>query len=134
MAAAVPASLLALGLWLCFRQLRTCRRMGLGQLSAMTGREQVQQRSAFPPHTTLASKRLASPTFPGWIAPALLGAFHSLDHLVGYELHLRWYIQPQRVRCFHVDRQLKLRRCLHWQIGRLCTFENTVNVRSCATK
>src|SRR6516165_11930033 len=36
---------------------------------------------------TLATKRTATPyldrTFTGWIAPALPGTFHLLDHLVG---------------------------------------------------
>ena len=39
-----------------------------------------------PPHATLASRRLARPylrrTCTGWIAPALPGAFHLLDHLI----------------------------------------------------
>jgi hypothetical protein len=26
-----------------------------------------------------------------------------LKHLTGYELHLRWYFQPQRVSCFYIE-------------------------------
>jgi len=47
----------------------------------------VQQRSASPPHATLAFRRpataLPEPDLHRLIAPASPGAFHSLDDLIG---------------------------------------------------
>src|SRR4051794_10230611 len=62
-----------------------------------------------PPHATLAPRRLARPyldrTCTGRIAPALPGAFHLLDHLVGAGEQRRRHLEAQRLCRLQVDRE-----------------------------
>src|SRR5262245_60059297 len=63
-----------------------------------------------PPHATLASRRPARPylsrTSTGWIAPALPGAFHSLDHLVGAQQNGSGHIDTKHLRGLQIDDRL----------------------------
>ena len=55
---------------------------------------------------------------------------HSFDQLVGALLELRGYVEAERLRRLKIDDQLEFRRQLHWQLGRLCAFEDAINVAS----
>src|SRR5262249_33633670 len=85
-----------------------------------------------PPHATLASRRLARPylgrTCTGWIAPALPGAFHSFDDLVGGGEQRRGHCDAERLCGFQVDHQLVFGRCLYRKIGRLPALEDAVDI------
>src|ERR1700692_358574 len=75
-----------------------------------------------PPHATLASRRPAT-TLPGpdlhrLIAPALAGAFHSFDHLVGTREDGRRDVEAERLSGGYVD-EIELCRLLDRKIGRL---------------
>src|ERR1700676_2173817 len=51
-----------------------------------------------------------------------------LDHLVGDGEHVLRDFEAHRLCGLQVDHQLELGRSLHWQIGRLLTFENSIDV------
>jgi hypothetical protein len=80
-----------------------------------------------PPHATLASRRLARPylgrTCTGWIAPALPGAFHSFDHLVGATEEREREGDAEGFGRLEVDKQLDFRDLLDRQISRLVALD-----------
>ena len=53
----------------------------------------------------------------------------SLDHLVGGHKKGRWCVEPERLRCFKVQRGLKLVRRLHREVGRLVAAQDTVDIQ-----
>src|SRR5262245_57109143 len=85
-----------------------------------------------PPHATLASRRLARPylgrTCTGWIAPALPGAFHSFDDLVGTGEQHRRDLDAERFGSLEVDHKFISGWVLHRQIGRLLALQDAINV------
>ena len=87
-----------------------------------------------PPHATLACRRLARPylrrTCTGWIAPALSGAFHLFDNLVGSREQHRRYVQAKCLCSLEIDGQLEFGRELDRQVGRFGAFQYLVDVVS----
>jgi hypothetical protein len=79
------------------RQQRTCPPMRLWTRSANSGREQVRQRTASPPHAILASGQLARP---------YLGSF---NRGVGARRKAGWYVEAECPRCNQIDNEFKLR-------------------------
>src|SRR6516165_10306425 len=67
----------------------------------------------------------------GWIAPACLA--HSFDHLVGAQKD-RWrHGEAKRLGRLGVYSHLEFHWYLNWQVGRLLTAQNTINVGGTAT-
>src|SRR5262249_38414713 len=50
----------------------------------------------------------------------------SPNHLVSSRQHIRRYRQADLLGCLQIDDELELGRLLHWQIGRLGTFEDFI--------
>src|SRR5262245_46586215 len=67
-------------------------------------------------------------TCTGWLAPALPGAFHLLDHLVDAHQQRQRQLNAERLGSLEIDNQLELGRVLHRQIGRLAALENAINI------
>ena len=55
-------------------------------------------------------------------------AFSSPNDFVRSCQHVRWNRQAKCLRGLQIDHELELRRLLHWQLGRLGTFKNFVDV------
>ncbi len=55
-------------------------------------------------------------------------AFSSPNDFVRSCQHVRWNRQAKCLRGLQIDHELELRRLLHWQLGRLGTFKNSVDV------
>src|SRR5262245_3918572 len=51
-----------------------------------------------------------------------------LDHFVGEQQKRLWNCQPEHLGGLKVDNELKLRRVLHWQVGRLGTTQYAVDI------
>src|SRR5437588_11541822 len=85
-----------------------------------------------PPHAPLVARRLARPyldrTCTGRIAPALPGAFHLLDDLIGALLEEQRNIESERLGSLGVDDHLKFRRQLDGKLRRLCATKNAIDV------
>jgi hypothetical protein len=52
----------------------------------------------------------------------------SFDHLVGAGEQRLWHVNSQRLGSLHIDDQCETGWLFDWQIGRLGTFENFVDV------
>jgi hypothetical protein len=55
-------------------------------------------------------------------------AFSSPNDFVRSCQHVGWNRQAKCLRGLQIDYELELRRLLHWQLGRLGTFKNSVDV------
>src|SRR4030095_1956072 len=64
------------------------------------------------------------------ILASLLGFLPSLHHFIRPREKFRRECQTDLFRCLQVDHKLKLRRLLHRQISRFCTFQDLVHVNS----
>src|SRR6266436_252331 len=58
----------------------------------------------------------------------------SLDHLIRPPQQRRWDRQAEGLRGLEVDDQLELRRLLDWEVGRLGSLENAVDIRGSASR
>src|SRR5262245_66277616 len=59
---------------------------------------------------------------------AVILVSRSFDQLVCSRNQVRRHLEGQRLGGFEIEDQLELHRLLHWQIGRLGVFENTIDV------
>src|SRR5262245_30033377 len=52
----------------------------------------------------------------------------SVDNLVGTLLQKQWHVQPEPFRRLKIDSHHEFRRQLYRQLGRLCAFEDAVDI------
>src|SRR5262245_11528834 len=58
----------------------------------------------------------------------------SFDHLVGAREQRRGHIEAKRLRRLEVNYQLVPSRCLHRQVARLLTLQDTIDIAGCPTE
>jgi hypothetical protein len=69
-------------------------------------------------------------TCTGWIAPALPGAFHLFDDLVGEREQLIGNLQAEGIGSLHVDDKFEFGRLHYWQVAGSFAFEDPTRVYS----
>jgi hypothetical protein len=87
-------------------------------------------------HATLATKRTLLLTWAG-LSPAgshQLCLAHSFDHLIGESEQLCWHFEPERLCGLEIHHKLEPGRLFHRKLGRLCAFEDSVDVARSSTK